>query len=168
MNQRTMRIVHILPVLAASMLLSCSKRDCGDEAGNVTTAERAWIAYAPGEHVLFTNALGDTSELIAGSIEDRAHYGGGSKGDCMKNFHSLHQPLSGLSLPASAELMVVHDRETGNASGYVADYHLTSAPANGIVVNGATYNEVYFTFDSTYCFNKTYGVLKAGEWLKLP
>lgn len=151
---------------AAALVVGCGKH-CEEGPGDVSAAERTWIAYAPGQTVVFVDLQGDTAIMTAGVIESRWHNGGGSKGDCRKDFESLHQPLSGLVLYTN-ELMVVHDRETGNAPGYVCGPYMDMAPVNGVSVNGMTYDNVYISSDAVIYFTKAVGLIKAGEWVKVP
>ncbi len=156
-------------LLSVFFLASGCGKECVDEAGNVTASERTWITYAPGASIRFVNAQGDTAHLVAEGIEDRAHYGGGSKGECGKNFHSLHQRLSGLGLSSGFELMVVHDRATGNGPGYVGGYNMGAiTPTNGVEVNGVTYDQVYIFADSLYYFSKAAGLIKVGDRILIP
>ncbi len=153
--------------MTMAMLAGCGKH-CEEVPGDVSTAERAWIPYHAGQSVTFVRANGDTGVMMAGMIESRWHNGGGSKGDCSKDYESLHQPLNGIDLPNGTELAIVHSRETSNAPGYVCGRYMDDAPVNGVVVNGITYDNVYITFDSVYYFTKSAGLIKAGEWMKVP
>lgn len=62
----------------------------------------------------------------------------------------------------------MHDRGTGYAPGYVCGRYLDSAPVNGVVVNGVTYDNAYITADSVFYFTKAVGLIKAGEWMRVP
>lgn len=161
-----------ITVLSASavliMVLSRRGKHCEDVPGDVTMAERSWIAYTPGETAQFVNGAGATATLTAGNVESRWHDGGGSKGECSKDHESLHQTLTGLDPINGSELAVVHSRETGNAPAYVCGHYMDMTPMNGVTINGATYDEVYITPDSTCWFTKAAGLIKAREWMRVP
>jgi hypothetical protein len=161
------KLMRILPALTVAILIGGCGKHCEEVPGDVSSTERAWIAYAPGQAISFVNLQGDTGVLTAGPIEERWHNGGGSKGDCDKDYESLHQPLAGLGL-VNAELAVVHDRETGNAPGYVCGYYMDGAPVSDVVIHGTSYDDVYISWDSSYYFSKAAGLIKAHEWEKLP
>lgn len=144
------------------------KKECPETTGYVSSTEREWIAYSAGQTVSFVNFQGDTAVLSAGGVANQNYDPGGSKGDCPEWYESLHQPLWGLGLYEGAELMVVHDRDNGNAPGHVCGHYMDMAPVNDVIINGTSYDNVYITFDSAYFFTKADGLIKAGEWMKVP
>lgn len=162
-----MRTIRTGSLVVIALLGACGKH-CEEVPGDVSAAERTWVPYTAGASVAFVKANGDSGTLTAGAIESRWHNGGGSKGECSKDYESLHRPLSGIDLPNGAELAVIHSRETGNAPGYVCGYYMDMAPVNDVIINGTSYDNVYITFDSAFFFTKADGLLKAGEWMKVP